>query len=155
MSATSLSPEQKLIELILATSYQESCLELLRRKLASIPNTAPFALYLRLTNGNRTVVTAQMLKDFLASKHIGENYPVELLQHIINRYANSSDATLDLREFVAMILPKSDSTLRAAAALQDVQTDLSEEAEAALAQLIDKYPSQFLKPKLLIGRSLL
>lgn len=138
MSATSLRPEEKLIELIIATSHEEQRIELLRRRLVSIPNTAPFALLLRLTKGERTPVTAQMIKDFLDEKQLAQNYPTELFQLVVNRYAATSDATIDVPQFVELVLPKQDSELRLKAALQDVQSDLTPDAEEALAQLLYK-----------------
>eukprot|EP01017_Pseudomicrothorax_dubius_P035761 TRINITY_DN5056_c0_g1_i1.p1 TRINITY_DN5056_c0_g1~~TRINITY_DN5056_c0_g1_i1.p1 ORF type:complete len:597 (+),score=162.32 TRINITY_DN5056_c0_g1_i1:82-1872(+) len=132
--------ETLLVDLILSIAEHERQIEILRQFLAEYDEAEPYALFRRLDRQRKGRVDARDLHQFL-QENGATRYTVDECHMTIHHYDRDKDGQLRFAEFLPVVLPANDPSLRTAAAQRpnfEVRPEerLSPDVEATLAQLL-------------------
>ena len=92
-------------------AIDESDIERLRQELAQNRDFDPRALFERINQNNDSHITAEELNDFMNDCYV-KKPTVEKCQQLISEFDSSQDGTLQYDEFLNIIMPAANQSLR-------------------------------------------
>lgn len=102
--------EDKLVNLILTIAQLEKSLENIRQVLSELPEYEPYAAFQRLDREKKKYITATDINKFLAENEM--TFTDKQVSYIIKQYSGKGGDSLTYKEFLKIVLPLANSSLR-------------------------------------------
>ena len=106
----SYETKKKLADFLLASSDGERQIEIVRQILAEQKDFEPYAAFRRLDRLRKAALSSADLVNFLADNSV--YYTERQLRPVVRHYDQDGDGMLSYNEFLRLVLPQDNPTLR-------------------------------------------